>query len=170
MCNQQFPIQIQISLGKVQIFDFSRTPNTNIRTNILILKTANTNMTFFGYLGSKIPQSFGTQIYLYPIMQVLANYIQIEPILSNKVLRVQMDISYDIMQKRINIKSRNQTLICHPYNASHYCSIQMDIYHQFINAIPYGIAKINSIQTKKWKILWKKGLYKLCITIRFVNV
>ena len=58
-------------MGKVQIFDFSRTPNTNIRTNILILKTANTNMTFFGYLGSKIPQSFGTQIYLYPIMQVL---------------------------------------------------------------------------------------------------
>ena len=63
-------------MGKVQIFDFSRTPNTNIRTNILILKTANTNMTFFGYLGSKIPQSFGTQIYLYPIMQVLGDNIK----------------------------------------------------------------------------------------------
>ena len=37
----------------------------------MILKTANTNMTFFGCLGSKIPQSFGTQIHLYPIMQVL---------------------------------------------------------------------------------------------------
>ena len=64
-------------MGKVQIFDFSRTPNTNTSTNILILKTANTNMTFFGYLGSKIPQSFGTQIYLYPIMQVLANHYDI---------------------------------------------------------------------------------------------
>ena len=45
------------------MIDFSRTPNTttntntntNTRTNILILKMANTNMTFFGYLGSKIP-------------------------------------------------------------------------------------------------------------------
>ena len=32
-------------------------------------------MTFFGYLGSKIPQSFGTQIYLYPIMQVLGGEV-----------------------------------------------------------------------------------------------
>ena len=37
-----------------------------------ILKMANTNMTIFGYLGSETPQSFGAQIYLYPIMQVLA--------------------------------------------------------------------------------------------------
>ena len=40
-----------------------------------ILKMANTNMTIFGYLGSETPQSFGTQIYLYPIMQVLGNKI-----------------------------------------------------------------------------------------------
>ena len=36
-----------------------------------ILKMANTNMTIFGYLGSETPKSFGTQIHLYPIMQVL---------------------------------------------------------------------------------------------------
>ena len=39
-----------------------------------ILKMANTNMTIFGDLGSETPQSFGTQIYLYPIMQVLGFY------------------------------------------------------------------------------------------------
>ena len=37
-----------------------------------ILKMTNTNMTIFGYLGSETPQSFGAQIYLYPIMQALA--------------------------------------------------------------------------------------------------
>ena len=32
---------------------------------------ANKNMTIFGYLGSETPKSFGTQIHLYTIMQVL---------------------------------------------------------------------------------------------------
>ena len=41
-------------------------------TNMQSLKMTNTNMTIFAYLGSETLQSFGNQIYLYQIMQVLA--------------------------------------------------------------------------------------------------
>ena len=48
-----------------------------------ILKMTNTNMTIFGYLGSETPQSFGAQIYLYPIMQVLVMHINFSYVADN---------------------------------------------------------------------------------------
>ena len=52
---------------------------------------ANTDMTFFGYLGSETPQSFGTQIYLYPIMQVLKK-------LSQNLEVHQLTVSWDLQK------------------------------------------------------------------------
>jgi len=52
---------------------FSRTPITNTRTNIHILKIANKDKTFLGYFGPEIPKSFVTQVYLYPTMQVIGH-------------------------------------------------------------------------------------------------
>ena len=92
-------------IGKKYKYLLSSTPNTNSSTNIHILDMTNTNMTIFGYLRSKYPQSFGTQIYLYPIMQVLKK-------LSQNLEVHQLTVRWDLQKIGDVRKSACQGRVC----------------------------------------------------------
>ena len=60
-------------IGKSTNIWFFKDPKYKYKDKYTNTQNGKHKYDIFGYLGSKIPQSFGTQIYLYPIMQVLGH-------------------------------------------------------------------------------------------------
>ena len=106
-------------------------------------------MTIFGNLGSKTPKSFGIQIYLYPIMQVLKK-------LSQNLEVHQLTVRWDL-QKIGDVRKSAYSIVKGEFAQCLYSCVNMthNKFQNLIYPLPSPHKKVKKVQLKEAKF-WKR--------------